>query len=422
MSTAAHRRDHPDDPFAENRAVYSANNGTSLPGTLPAARSGTTTDTDVNAAYDNTGSAYEAYRLLNRDSYDNAGAQLRSTVHYRPTTATRSGTGRRWCTATAAGPMPAARALVDVTAHALTHAVTENEANLVYSGEPGGLNEAMSDIFGAFVEAWVDGGKNGTLAVSTQTWLVGEDILPPFLRNMRDPFADGQSLDVWSSSAGNVDVHYNSGIANLAFYLLAQAATHPRGKTTTNVTGIGIDKGIRIFYKANTDILTSNSNFAAARTATIAAAQQLGYTQAEQDSVACAWAAVKVGTAPTSCGGTTPPNPTDTVLTNGVAVANQSGAAGAETFYSLVVPAGQTSLVFNLSGGTGDADMYVQAGQKPTQTAYSCRPYLNGNNETCTIANPAAGTYYVMLRCYTAYSARRSGTYNGGTPRPATPT
>ena len=64
----------------------------------------------------------------------------------------------------AQGCLPLARS-VDVTAHELTHAVTENESGLIYSGESGGLNEAMSDIFGAFTQAWVDGGRTGALAV-----------------------------------------------------------------------------------------------------------------------------------------------------------------------------------------------------------------------------------------------------------------
>jgi vibriolysin len=115
-----------------------------------------------------------------------------------------------------------------VTAHELTHAVTEYESALVCSGESGGLNEAMSDIFDAFTEAYVDGGKTGTLTVSSDTWKIGEDILAPALRHMNDPAVDGSSKDYWVSGVGNVDVHYSSGIANLAFYLLSQGSTHPR--------------------------------------------------------------------------------------------------------------------------------------------------------------------------------------------------
>ncbi len=101
-------------------------------------------------------------------------------------------------------------------------------------------------------------------------------------------------------------------------------------------------------------------------------------------------------------GGTTPP-PTSTVVLN-VALPSQAVNTTSAT-YSVTVPAGTTSLVFNIAGGTGDADMYVRLGAAPTTTTYTCRPYLGGNNETCTFNNPTAGSvYYVNVRAYSAYS------------------
>ena len=106
-------------------------------------------------------------------------------------------------------------------------------------------------------------------------------------------------------------------------------------------------------------------------------------------------ASVTVST--TSCGGT--------VLCNGTAVALPSVATGAwSPIYTIVVPAGKTSAVFTISGGTGDADLYVRLGSAPTTTAYTCRPYTSGNAETCTLNAPAAGTYYVGVRAYSAFS------------------
>jgi serine protease len=61
-------------------------------------------------------------------------------------------------------------------------------------------------------------------------------------------------------------------------------------------------------------------------------------------------------------------------------------------------------LSFTISGGSGDADLYVRFGSPPTTTTYTCRPYLNGNNETCSFSAPQVGTYHVMLRAYTAFS------------------
>ncbi|NVK86660.1 MAG: S8 family serine peptidase [Gammaproteobacteria bacterium] len=116
-------------------------------------------------------------------------------------------------------------------------------------------------------------------------------------------------------------------------------------------------------------------------------------------------------------GGTPPPPPPpgDGELTNGQAVSNLSGAQGSEQFFTLDVPAGASDLTFQMSGGSGDADMYVRFGSKPTTSTYECRPYLNGNNETCTISNVQAGTYYVMLRGYSAFSGTSLvGSFNEG--------
>jgi pseudolysin/vibriolysin len=101
-------------------------------------------------------------------------------------------------------------------------------------------------------------------------------------------------------------------------------------------------------------------------------------------------------TAPT-CGGT--------VLCNNVAVALPSQAINTTSAtYTIDVPAGKTSVVFTISGGTGDADMYVRRGAAPTTSTYDCRPYTSGNSETCTFNAPVAGTYYVNVRAYAAYS------------------
>ena len=103
----------------------------------------------------------------------------------------------------------------------------------------------------------------------------------------------------------------------------------------------------------------------------------------------------------TAIAGTAPP--AGNVLQNNVARV-LSGATGTDNRFTMVVPAGRTSLSFSISGGTGDADLYVRFGSAPTTTTYNCRPYLTGNNETCTITNIQAGTYHVNVRAYSAYS------------------
>lgn len=112
-----------------------------------------------------------------------------------------------------------------------------------------------------------------------------------------------------------------------------------------------------------------------------------------------------------AAGGTPPP--TGGTLTKGVAKTNLSAAAGTSLNYTMTVPAGSTNLTFKMSGGTGDADMYVKFGSAPTNTVYDCRPFVSGNAETCTFAAPSAGTYYVRLTAFTAFSGvSLLGNYN----------
>ena len=100
--------------------------------------------------------------------------------------------------------------------------------------------------------------------------------------------------------------------------------------------------------------------------------------------------------------GTTPP--TGNTLTKGVAATNLSASTGGYVKYTMDVPAGASNLSFTISGGTGDADLYVKFGSEPTDSVYDCRPYKSGNAETCTFATPSAGKYYVNLKAYSSFS------------------
>ncbi|WP_339691785.1 S8 family serine peptidase [uncultured Pseudoalteromonas sp.] len=102
-------------------------------------------------------------------------------------------------------------------------------------------------------------------------------------------------------------------------------------------------------------------------------------------------------------GGTTPPVGGNELL-DGQAQTGLSGAASSDTFYTMTVPSGASNVTFTMSGGTGDADLYVRSGSKPTTSTYDCRPYKGGNSEECSIDSPTAGTYHVMVRGYSAYS------------------
>jgi hypothetical protein len=209
---------------------------------------------------------------------------------------------------------------------------------------------------------------------------------------MYDPAKDGASLDYWTSSAGNVDVHYSSGIANLAFTLLSRGGKHPRGKSDTVVPAIGTQKAGAIYYKGNTDYFTASTKYAQAKTYLEQAATALyGSSSAELAAVTASYVALGVG-APV-----TPP-------TGQLVQTNLSAASGAKLNYYLDVPASKAS-TFTITGGTGDADLYVKAGSAPTTSSYDCRPYKTGNEESCSIAAKSAATrIYVMINAYSKFS------------------
>ncbi|MYR56776.1 peptidase M4 family protein [Streptomyces sp. SID625] len=191
---------------------------------------------------------------------------------------------------------------LDVAGHEMSHGVTSNTAGLNYTGESGGLNEATSDIFGTGVEWFANN------SADKGDYLIGEKIdingdgSP--LRYMDKPSKDGASADYWSSTVGNKDVHYSSGVANHFFYLLSEGSgaktingvsyNSPTSNGAT-VTGIGRDKALQIWYKALTTYMTSTTNYKAARTATLNAASALyGASSTEYKAVGAAWSGVNV--------------------------------------------------------------------------------------------------------------------------------
>lgn len=101
-------------------------------------------------------------------------------------------------------------------------------------------------------------------------------------------------------------------------------------------------------------------------------------------------------------------------LTNGTAVTVE-GATNSTKVFTLQVPANATNLKFNLTGGTGDADLYVKFGSAPTTSTggYDCRSWESGNTEQCSISSAQQGTYYVMVHGYEAYAnANLTGSFS----------
>jgi Zn-dependent metalloprotease len=193
---------------------------------------------------------------------------------------------------------------LDVAGHEMSHGVTSSTAALTYSGESGGLNEATSDIFGTLVE-WYAGNS-----ADAGDYLIGEKVVRSgfgrdALRYMDRPSRDGASADCWSTSVGDLDVHYSSGVANHFAYLLAEGSgartvggvryDSPTCDGST-VSGIGRDKLGAIWYRALTVHMTSSTDYAGARAATLSAAEELyGAGSTEYAAVGAAWSAVNVG-------------------------------------------------------------------------------------------------------------------------------
>ncbi len=185
---------------------------------------------------------------------------------------------------------------VDVVGHEMTHGVTEDEAGLIYYGQSGAIDESIADVFGAMVERSVYG-------ESADTWMVGEDCYTPAIswdamRYMDDPTADGYSVDhyddLFTGAADSGGVHMNSGISNLAFYLLSEGGSHPT--YGGSMTGIGADDAAEIWYRALTLYFTSSTDFDDFRTASLNAAEDLfGAGSTQYSAVGDAWSLVGVG-------------------------------------------------------------------------------------------------------------------------------
>ncbi len=237
---------------------------------------------------------------LGRDSFDGAGARVDSYVHFFVDYVNAFWDGQRLTFGDGDGVTAGPLTSLDIVSHEFGHGVTQYTANLIYQNESGALNEATSDIFAAATEAYVDGG------VTADTWKVGEDAWTPgvagdALRYMNNPTIDGWSRDHYSTRyQGGLDnggVHWNSGIANLFFVLLAQGGDHPNPVHRLNtVDAIGLLPATQIWYAALVNEMTVTTNFAQAREATLTACLELfGLGATQCASVGDAWCEVGVG-------------------------------------------------------------------------------------------------------------------------------
>ncbi len=243
---------------ARNRTTYDMNNGTSYPGTLRCAESNPDCnggDRDEVNAHLYSGDTYNFYLSNhNRDSINNAGMALNSHVHYSTGYCNAFWDGSRMTYGDGCSIV-----VDDVVAHEMTHGVTQYESGLIYANQSGAINEAFSDIWGE----WIDLSNNRGTDTAAVRWLMGEDASIGAIRDMKNPpaFSDPDRMGspyYYVGSGDNGGVHSNSGVGNKAAYLITDGDTF-NGYT---ITGIGITKAAKIFYKVQADILTSGATYA----------------------------------------------------------------------------------------------------------------------------------------------------------------
>jgi Zn-dependent metalloprotease len=317
---------------ARNRAIYDANGGSVLPGTLKRVEGGMATgDVEEDDLYTMLGFTYDYFFNQHaRDSFDGAGAQIIGSVDwFQPNgcpNAFWNGAQTAYCDLLVED---------DVVHHEFTHGVTEYTAGLFYFNQSGALNESFSDIFGETVDL-TDGIGNDTPGVR---WQIGEDVspasgLPVPLRDMMTPTNQGNPgkmsdpefvCDPYFDGGG---VHINSGIPNHAYALMVDGGTY-NGHT---MTGIGLTKAGKIQYRTLSVYLSNGSTFMDNYNAVNQSCTDLigtdGITVGDCTQVNTALRAVEMNQAPMCASYTAPPP----LCANGAAPTSTVFADDFETF------------------------------------------------------------------------------------------
>ncbi|MDH5445542.1 MAG: M4 family metallopeptidase [Gammaproteobacteria bacterium] len=260
---------------AKNRETYDSRGNEKVYDYLPGDRVCTEADGDIctdginpdaDKAHRFAGDVYDYFlKVHDRDSLDNKGGKIISSVNF--------------CTSDPRFKCPLPNAFWDgeqmiygqgyaeddVVAHELTHAVTEHTSNLYYYHQSGAISESFSDMWGEFVD--IDNGNNSP----ADAWLIGEELKDGAIRSMAFPTMFEQPDKMTSifyatntnklqSDFDNGGVHTNSGINNKAVYLMADT-NGVKPFNGYNITGIGTQKVAKIYYEAQTSLLTSGSDY-----------------------------------------------------------------------------------------------------------------------------------------------------------------
>ena len=253
----------------------------------------------VDAHY-GTMKTFDMYKnVFGRNGINGAGKATYNRVHYSNSYDNAFWSDSCFCMTYGDGNVFKTLTALDVAGHEMTHGVTSNSAGLNYSGESGGLNESMSDIFGTMTEFYAKGGGTTSIPTSGGNWTIGEQLRSTPLRYMYKPSLDGASKDAWYSGLGSLDVHYSSGPMNRCFYFLSQGASSTSSSNYYSpylpggMTGIGNTAAAKIVYRALTVYMTSTTTYARAKTACLNAATDLyGSSSSQYTAVVNAFKAI----------------------------------------------------------------------------------------------------------------------------------
>jgi Zn-dependent metalloprotease len=289
----------------KQRAIYDAKNDTRLPGTLVRSEGGpASTDPAINEAYDGSGVTYDLFfDTYGRNSIDNNGLKLDSTIHYQKGYDNAFWDGKQMVYGDGDEDQPIAERLfnrftiaLDIIGHELTHGVTQYEANLAYWDQSGALNESLSDVFGSLVKQY-----QRKQTANQADWIIGEGLFTSNvngvgIRSMKAPGTayndpvlgkDPQPAhmkDYVRTVEDNGGVHINSGIPNHAFYV-----------TALELGGYAWQKAGQIWYKTLTHKLQERSTFQQACDLTFEAAGEIfGTNSLEQQAVKKGWSEVGI--------------------------------------------------------------------------------------------------------------------------------
>lgn len=343
-----------------------------------------------------------------RNSYNNSGAPLNSYVHYSINYNNAFWNGTQMVYGDGSGlpsgflPLTA----LDVCAHEIGHGVCEYTANLAYNKESGAMNEGFSDIWAAIIEDY--GNPHETDAKAKNMWKIGEEIRATPLRHMDTPNKrfqpDTYGGTFWVSVTGCTPtsandycgVHTNSGVLNYWFYLLCQGGSGTNDISNAfSVTGVGTAKGADIAYQTEL-MLTSASNFANCRAASISAAQTLyGSCSPEVEAVTRAWYAVGVGSNYTS--GTVATITGSSSVCTGATTTLSNTTSGGSWFSSAATIASvgsSTGIVAGVSAGTATISYVTPGGCIATRTVtVSTSPVVTSISGAPTVCTGSSVTF-----------------------------